>query len=130
GRAPRPALLNDSGKYDVFAADGVIGYQLFRPLTVAVSYEHFFYSRGYKNLLPFAAIEDRMRLMVDFESGPIDWNLTATVVGSRDLLPYNYGDRYNVLNGGVLSSPKLTDAPAFVTLDTRFSWKLGRDFKL
>ena len=39
-----------------------------------------------------------------------------------------YEDRFNVLTAGVPSDPKLLDAPAFVTLDTRLAWNASRDF--
>jgi outer membrane receptor for ferrienterochelin and colicins len=126
----KPRLENDPGRYDVFATDAVVGYQISKAMTLGASYEHFFYSAGYKSLMPFASIEDRARFMVDVESGPIDFNLTATLVGARDLLPYKYGDRYNVYSGGVASSPKLTNAPAFVTVDSKISWQFSKDFKV
>ncbi len=131
GRSPRPALLTAAGKYDVFAADGVVGYQLTDALTVGASFEKFFYSRGYQALLPFAAVENRARLMVDVESGGWDLNLTATLVGARDLNPYGYGDgRFNVYSAGSPSVPKLTAAPAFVTLDARVAWQANKEVKV
>ncbi len=127
----KPALVNDTGKHDVFTADGVFGFQVTKALTVGASYEHFFYARAYKALLPFAAIEDRLRLLIDVEAGPFAFNLTGTAVGARDLAPYNYGGRFNVSHGGgVFSDPKRTQAPAFVTWDTRVSWEFSKSVKL
>jgi outer membrane receptor for ferrienterochelin and colicin len=116
----RPALKTDTGKHDVFTLDGVFGFQLTKELTLGASYEHFFYNPAYKALLPFAAVEDRARLLLDVESGSFDFNLTATWIGGRNLLPYRYEDRYNI--DGDLSSQKLTVAPAFVTMDTKLSY--------
>jgi outer membrane receptor for ferrienterochelin and colicins len=130
-RTPRPALLTAPGKYDVFAADGVVGYQLTESLTVGASFEKFFYSRGYQALLPFAAIENRARLLVDVEAGDWDLNLTATLVGARDLNPYGYGSgRFNVFSGSVLSVPKLAAAPPFVTMDARVAWQANKEVKV
>jgi outer membrane receptor for ferrienterochelin and colicins len=128
-RTPRPALLTDGGRHDVFAADGVVGYQLTRTLTLGASYERFFYGRGYQALLPFAAVENRARFLVDLESGPWDFNLTTTLVGARDLTPYGYADRFNIYSAGSASSPKLTNAPAFITMDARLSWQMNKETK-
>ena len=126
----RPALQTVNGNFDVGTFDSVFGFQLTSALTLGASYEHFFYSPWYQQLLPFAAVEDRMRLMLDVESGRFDFNLTATIVGGRNLLPYQYGDRYNVYSGGIPSSPKLTVAPAFATLDTRVAVNVSKDVKI
>ncbi len=126
----RPQLVNDPGRYDVFAADAVAGYQLTKELTLGASYEHFFYSAGYKSISPFALVEDRARLLLDFETGKLDFNLTTTFVGGRDLNPYRYNDRFNVYSAGVGSFPKLTQAPPFVTMDAKVSWECSKDFKI
>ncbi len=126
----RPLLSNAPGLYDVFTADIVAGYQLTRALTLGASYEHFFYSAGYKARLPFAAVEDRARMMLDIESGKWDVNLTATLVGARDLAPYGYGDRYNVYSAGTPSQPKLTRSPLFITVDGKMSYQATKDIQL
>ncbi|MBY0371918.1 TonB-dependent receptor, partial [bacterium] len=81
--------------------------------------------------LPFAAIEDRARLMIDVESGKLDFNLTTTLVGGRDLAPYGYGNnRYNVWDGATASVPKMTQVPAFMTMDARLSYEVAKDWKI
>ncbi len=126
-----PTLQTSSQRFDVFSADAVAGYQLTKHIMLGASYEHFFYSNSYKSRLPFAAIEDRARLLLDVEAAGLDFNLTATFVGGRDLTPYGYGNRFNVFpEGGVGSSPKLTESPLFMTLDSRVSYQFAKDFKL
>ncbi len=123
----RPALMTDTGSHDVFAADAVVGYQLTKSVTLGASFERFFYNPRYKSLLPFAAIENRARVLIDYEAGPFDFNFTATLVGARDLAPYQYGDRFNDL---AKTSSKLLNAPAFLSMDTRLSIALGKEMKL
>ena len=128
----RPVLLNDGGNYNVLTTDGVFGFQLTPTLTLGASYEHFFYENGYKALLPFAAVEQRARLMLDYEKGKFDFNLTATAIGGRDLGAYGYANRYNIYDGADLNSlagEKLTQSPFYVTFDTRMSYEFSSGMK-
>jgi outer membrane receptor for ferrienterochelin and colicins len=119
-----PTLRNYPGGFSLFGADAVVGYQLTDAVLLGASYEHFWYPPGYQRLLPFAAIEDRVRFLVDYESGAWTWNLTANVVGPRDLRPYNYENRFNRNDA---TAPKLLDAPAFLTLDAKLSYQVDKD---
>jgi outer membrane receptor for ferrienterochelin and colicin len=123
-----PSVLSTSpGVHNLLTADAVAGYQLFSWLMIGAGYEHFFYPDSYKSILPLAAIEDRARIMLDADGANWSWNLTGTLVGARNLEPYGYGGRYNVVSTtGALSSPKLTNAPAFFNIDTKFSWKISK----
>ncbi len=123
----RPALKNDTGTANAGAADLLVSHQFFPFLQLGASYEHFFYSNRYKGLLPVAAIEDRVRLLADFEMDGWEGNVTVNFVAGRDLAPYNYGNRFNVWDGVTASSPKGTSAPAFATVDLRVAKKINNE---
>jgi len=122
-----PELINHPGSFSLFSTDAVVGYQLTSAFLLGGSYERFWYPEGYQKLLPFAAIEDRLRILVDYEAGDWTWNVTANIVGPRDLRKYNYENRYNIKDGnGDLSAHKLLDAPAFVTFDAKINYQVDK----
>lgn len=127
------ALVNSDETHDIIALDAVIGYQLTKAFSAAVSYEHMMYDDEYKAEQFLAQVEDRAKLMLDYEDDN-GWlaNLTTTWVGKRDLSEYGY-EGYNRLNndGSVdLSSVKDTDAPAYFTVDAKLSKKLTKHLSL
>ncbi len=127
-----PTLVNDNGSSEVGNFDVLAGYQLGKYFSVSSSYELFNYQDRYKRLLGFAAVEDRVRLLLGYDDDEKGWSadLDATWIGSRDLKPYGYGDRYNVYDGTTLSDPKSTHAPSYYTMNFRLSKKLKEDFIL
>lgn len=118
-----PTLVNDTGAAEVRTFDLVAGYQLSPAFSLGGSYERFSYQDRYKQLLGFAAVEDRARLLVGYDNAAAGWSadLEATWVGARNLEPYGYADRYNVYDGVTLSDPKSTHAPSYYTVDLRLS---------
>jgi outer membrane receptor for ferrienterochelin and colicins len=128
-------LRNLKEKALVQMADIVAGYTLIDWLTLSASYEHFFYDDAYKSSLTVAAVEQRVRAMldIDFDKTGTEFNLTFNFVGARNLADYGYEGRYNVKeeldNGDIeLSSPKKLDAPAYFTMDAFLMQKINNTF--
>ena len=117
------ALVNSDETHEIIVLDGVVGYQLFEPFNVAVSYEHFMYNDEYKAEQFLAQIEDRAKLMLDFDMEGWMANLTGTWVGGRDLTEYGYEGYDEIDDEGnvIASSMKDTDAPAYYTIDAKIS---------
>lgn len=123
-----PTLRTTNQAFSLYTFDGVVGYQVTDSILIGASYEHFWYPLSYQQLLPFAAIEDRIKLLVDYEAGAWMWNVTANIVGPRDLRRYNYENRFNVKPAvGTPTDQKLLDAPAFLTLDAKVSYQVDKE---
>lgn len=125
-----PTLKNYTKKLDVMNFDATIGYQITKPFSIALTYEHFDYDKEYKQLLTLAAIEQRIKLDFEYESERAMINLFVNWVGSRDLAEYGYGDHYNIYDGTNVSGLKSTDAPSYYTVDIKGSYKIDGDYKL
>lgn len=122
-----PTLKSSSEKVDVKNADVIVGYAINDAFTVSGGYEQYWYDDTYKNLLYIAAVEKRARFMVDYEKNGWDALLQATWIGSRDLEPYGYGDRYNDES---LNDPKNTKAPSYTTVDVKISKEISKNMSI
>ncbi len=121
----QPTWVNDGGNHFVQSLDGLLGYHLTQEFSVSGGYEKFFYDDRYKKALPAAAIEDRARLIADYEGGGWGITTTAITVGSRDLRSYGYTDRYSRWDGKFATEPKRLNAPTYTTLDFRLTKAAG-----
>ena len=126
----RPVLKNSKERVGITSADAVVGYAFAPEWSVSAGYEQYWYDREYKELLFIAAVEKQARAMLNYEGHGYDAMLSATWTASRDLEPYGYGDRYNVYDGGVASSPKSTKSPSFTTVDLKISKQINKNFSL
>ncbi len=122
-----PVLKNFTEELDVTTYDVTLGYQITKPLSVGLSLEYFDYDDQYKSLLVIAAIEERVKFDIEYETEDFLLNFLVTWVGSRDLNDYGYGGRFNI-SGGL--APKLTDAPDFYTVDLRAAYNLSGGYKV
>lgn len=120
-----PTLRNSNEAVSVKNSDLVIGYALSDHLTLSGAYETYCYDTAYKSHLSLAAIERRGRFSIDYDAEGWDLYTEAIWVGARDLTPYGYGERANDL---ALSSPKMTAAPAYATVDLKISKTLSKNF--
>jgi len=127
----RPTLTNLEKTLNTYAYDIVAGYQITPELSLGGSVEHYEFDRAYKEAQFLAQIEDRIRLLVDYENRGWTANLTATWIGSRDLSEYGY-EGWNIYNEGTgeVQDKKETDAPAYYTVDVKVSKDLDEQFTL
>lgn len=123
----KPTLTSKQERLNTYAFDVVAGYQLIDALSIGAGYEHFIYDDEYKVLQTVALIEDRARVMLDYEESSWAFNTTLTWIGSRDLSEYGY-IAYNKNDGGNLSDKKSTDAPAYATVDMKLSKELNKNY--
>jgi len=124
-----PTLKNATETMNVVVSDIVAGYQLTPEFSIGASYEYFHYDDEYKAAQFLAEIEQRAKLMLDYESNGWAANMTAVWVGSRDLSEYGY-EGYNIWDGDTASSLKDTDAPAYYTVDFKVSKDINKNFTL
>ncbi len=120
-----PTLRNAPEAVTVTNGDITVGYTLNETLSFSGSYETYHYDHAYKSHLALASIEQRARLSVDYDCNGWDIYTEATWVGARDLAPYGYTDRANDLT---LTSPKMTTAPAYTTVDMKVSKTIAKNF--
>jgi len=122
-----PTLQNATEAMNVVVSDIVAGYQLTPAFSVGASYEYFHYDDAYKEAQFLAEIEQRAKLMLDYEANGWAANLTAVWVGSRDLSDYGY-EGYNIWDGTTASSLKDTKAPAYYTVDFKIAKDINKNF--
>jgi outer membrane receptor protein involved in Fe transport len=125
-----PTLKNADEKMNIISADIVTGYQLTPELSIGGSFEYFSYDDAYKSHQFLAQIEERAKLMVDYESNGWVANLTATWVGSRDLSEYGYEGWNRLADIGDSNLAKDTNAPDYYTVDMKVSKEVNKNFTL
>ncbi|MGB0455067.1 MAG: TonB-dependent receptor plug domain-containing protein, partial [Bacteriovoracaceae bacterium] len=122
-----PELRNTSQVVHVTNYDVTFGYQVTKPLSLGLSYEYFDYDDQYKSLLTLAAIEQRIKFDIEYETDRFFVSFLMTWIGSRDLKEYGYSDRFNVSTG---SDAKSTDAESYFTLDLKLAYNLSKNYKV
>ncbi len=125
-----PTLENYDKKLNTWAMDIVMGYQLSKAWSIGGSYEHYIFDKEYKNAQFLAQIEDRAKLMIDYEHNGWAANMTATWIGSRDLSAYGYEGWNRLADVGDLSKSKSVDAPSYYTVDMKVSKEIDKNFTL
>ncbi|MDD5052789.1 MAG: TonB-dependent receptor [Sulfuricurvum sp.] len=125
--AATPTLRNTTDVVNIKNGDIAIGYSINDNLILSGGYELYHYDDAYKSHLSLAAIEQRARFGIDYDSNGWDFFTEATWVGARDLTPYGYANRYN---DTALSSTKYTTAPAYTTVDLKLSKEISKNFTM
>lgn len=123
--AATPVLRNSTEAVSVRNGDIAIGYEVMEGLNLSGVYEIYRYDEAYKSHLSLAAIEQRARFSVDYDINGWEVYSEATWIGSRNLSPYGYDNRYN---DDAATSPKSTKAPAYTTVDLKISKELTKNF--
>lgn len=123
-------LTNSDETFNTYAFDIVAGYQLTKGLSVGTSYEYYNYDDGYKASQFLAQIENRAKLMVDYDNNGWAFNTTGTWIGSRDLTEYGYEGWNRLADAGDMSKQKNTTAPSYYTVDMRLSKEVNKNFSL
>jgi outer membrane receptor for ferrienterochelin and colicins len=125
-----PTLKNAEEKMNIIASDIVAGYQWTPAFSTGVSYENFNYDDAYKAHQFLAQIEQRAKLMLDYEANGWAANMTAVWIGSRDLSAYGYEGWNRKADVGNAALAKETEAPAYYTVDMKVSKALDKHFQL
>jgi len=122
---PRPVLRNDPTKLTFLDLDAEVSYLPWEWLKLGVGAQHQAIPDQYKAVELVAAYETELNGRVEVNSGPASLYGDITWIAPRDLTQYGYGDQFNVLQDGVLSDPKLTQAPGFFVVNIKASLKLN-----
>lgn len=120
-------LVNYADTVGVRNGDIVATYAITPTLSVSGAYEKYSYDHDYKQLLYIAAIENRARFMVDWDVDGWDIMAQATWIGSRNLAPYGYADRFNDV---AQTSEKSTKAPSYTTVDLKISKEIDKTWSV
>ena len=120
-------LRNSTETVSVRNGDIAIGYAVMEGLNLSGSYELYRYDSAYKSHLNLAAIEQRARFSVDYDTNGWKWYTEAVWVGARDLTQYGYNDRFN---DDQATSPKNSTSPSFVTVNLKISKELTKNISL
>ena len=113
---------------NIIISDIVAGYQLTPAFSIGGSFEYFSYDEDYKAAQFLAQIEQRAKLMLDYEENGWMANMTAVWVGSRDLSEYGYEGWNRLADIGDASKAKDTDAPSYYTIDMKISKNINKNF--
>jgi len=121
---PRPLLQSDSIPLDFLDVDAEASYQPSAWLKLGLGAAHDQIPDAFKAVELVAAVETEVngRLQMDF--GPASLSGDADWIAPRDLTPYGYAGQYNVFENGVASDPKSTNAPGYVVVNLKATWKL------
>jgi len=123
-----PTLRNADEKMNIIASDIVAGYQFTKAFSVGASFEYFHYDDAYKSHQFLAQIEERAKLMLDYESNGWVANMTGIWVGSRDLSEYGYEGWNRLADVGNSALAKDTNAPSYYTVDLKVSKEVSKNF--
>ncbi len=123
---PRPLLRSDSLSLDFLDVDAEASYLPSQWLKLGLGVEHEQIPNDFKAIELVAAVETEVIGRLELNRGPASLSGDADWTAPRDLAPYGYGQEYNVLNytTGQVSDPKSTNAPGYVVVNMKASWKL------
>lgn len=124
---PTLVLRNSSDTVSVTNGDILVGYALTPSLSVSGGYETYRYDAAYKNHLAIAAVEQRAKMLVDWESNGWDVMAQATWTGARNLEPYGYSEHYDDASATSLKSSK---APSFTTVDLKVAKEIDHTWEV
>jgi len=125
-----PTLVNSDKSGEVMHADMIGSYQINGHWSVGAGIEFFKYDRAYSDTFGIIPVEERLKLMVDYEGHGWQGNVTFTGIGSRDYSDYAnaaYDDHYN--NAGGVSS-KGSSSPSYYTVDARVSKDINKTWQV
>jgi outer membrane cobalamin receptor len=121
---PRPILRNNPNKLTFLDLDAEVSFLPCEWLKLGVGVQHQVIPDQYKAVELIAAQETEVNGRAEMKFGPVSLSGDATWIGPRDLTPYGYTDHFNVFQNGVASDPKLTQAPGFIVVNAKVSWKV------
>ncbi len=125
-----PTLINSDESGRVMHADMIASYQLNGHWSVGAGIELYDYDEAYRNTFGVIPVEERIKLMADYEGHGWQANITLTGVGSRQYSDYAnaaYDQHYNQA-GGVDS--KGDSSPSYYTIDMRVAKEMSKNWQL
>ncbi len=129
-RGGTPTLFNTDGSASVAHIDFSVNYQLNGHWSVGANIEHFEYDQAYRNTLVTLPIEQRLRLLADYEGHGWIANFTLSAISERKFSRYQHADYLNHYDDTAQTRNKGTSAPAFYTVDTRLSREINRAWSI
>ncbi|HTY01409.1 MAG TPA: TonB-dependent receptor [Bacteroidota bacterium] len=120
----RPVLRNDPTHLIFVDVDAEVTFLPCEWLKLGVGAQHQAIPDQYKAVELVAAYETELNGRVELDWGPASVSGDVTWIGPRDLTQYGYADHFNVLQDGVVSDPKLVQAPGFFVANMKASWKI------
>lgn len=127
-RGGTPTLFNTDGSASVGHIDFSVNHQLTGHWSIGANIEHFEYDQAYRNTLVILPIEQRLRLLADYEGHGWTANFTLTAIAERQFSRYQHANYLNHYDDNTQSKSKGTSAPAFYTVDTRLSKDINREW--
>ncbi|MGE4503088.1 MAG: TonB-dependent receptor plug domain-containing protein [Thiomicrospira sp.] len=120
-----PTLFNKRGHAGVGHADLSANHQLSGHWSIGFNLEHFEYDAAYRETFTILPIEQRLRLMADYEGHGWQANFTLTGIAERQFSRYSHAN-YNAHFKDTQGTPSTSGAksPAYVIFDTRVSKQL------
>jgi len=125
-----PTLVNATDSGRVMHSDFIASYQLNGHWSIGAGLEFFDYDKAYRDTFGVIPVEQRLKLMADYEGHGWSANITLTGVAARDYNDYQnaaYFDHYNQA-GGIDS--KGSQSPSYFTADVRVAKELNKHWTL
>lgn len=125
-----PTLVNSPDTGVVQHADISATYQLTDHWSFGGTVEGFIYDANYRNTFSIVPIEERIRLMAEYQGHGWDVNATATWVGEREYKNYKnagYDQHYDDMAGTLNKGKK---SPAYYTVDLKATKSINKDWKV
>lgn len=126
----RPTLVNSDETGTVQHADIMMTHQLTGHWSIGASLEGFIYDKAYRDTFGVIPIEERLKLMADYEGHGWEANFTVTAVGERQYEDYAgaaYDDHYDGANG---VGSKGDHSPAYFTADVRLAKEINKNWEV
>jgi len=126
----RPTLVNSDETGTVQHADIMMTHQLTGHWSIGASLEGFMYDKAYRDTFGVIPIEERLKLMADYEGHGWEANFTVTAVGERQYEDYAgaaYDSHYDGANG---VDSKGDHSPAYFTADVRLAKEINKNWEV
>ncbi len=122
-----PVLTQLDKKASVTTLDIITGYQINDQWAINGSLENFIYNDNFKSSYGIAPIEKRAGLELNWIGDTMEFVISTTWFGERDLTDYGY-DGYNI--AGDLTSQKVLTGKSFAILNFKTKYKLSENSSL
>ncbi len=124
-----PTLVNSDGTGTVQHADITGSYQLNGHWSIGAALETFLYDRKYRDTFAVLPVEERLRLMADYDGHGWELNTTVTWIGQRDYGDYTEAAYDQHFHDKANNDNKGSHSPAYYTVDMKASKSLNKQWK-
>jgi outer membrane receptor for ferrienterochelin and colicin len=125
----RPVLVNSEGTGSVQHGDITGTYQLTGHWSIGATVEAFQYDKNYRETFGVIPVEERIRLMADYEGHGWDINTTATWIGWRNYADYTEAGYNEHYYDNQQQQSKGDHSPAYFTVDFKASKAINKTWK-